>query len=285
MGVKRAKPLQRTGKYAGQPYQESQAAYAKRFAKDVRTIKRWWKEGKPLDDPDAMGEFLSPRGRKSDTPTTAAVATVPFAEDKPRDQSNAEAWLADELAVKQLQVLDESFLEGEGLVPAMLRISKIERALAEKLAQELNKPGFNFREFSNRFQVWIGALKSMGKFEKDAPGILEKHKKQIDIGEVQEGVTKLLLDIVGRLALIKVRCRQSLAAMTDPQEIEDFVEHEISIALDPIRGCEWMPEEHRPAVVEEPPTPPLVNDTPPPACASGRSSKKPLRRRSSSAKS
>lgn len=272
--MKQARPKQRGGKFAGQAYHQPQNAYSKRFGVTTRTIKTWWKQGLPCDDADAMGEFLSSRGRKSEA--------MAFSEDEPRE-STAEKLtetLADQLAARRVNVLDDSFLDGEGLVPAMQRIARMEVALADKLLQEINKPGFNFREFNNRFGIWIGMLKTMGKIEKDAPGILEKNKNQIDVGEVQEGVTKLLLDIVGRLALIPIRCRQELAAMTDAQEIEDFVAREVSIALDPVRRCEWMPADQRPPVVEEP----AVNDTPAPVCASGPSSVKPSRRRSSSAK-
>lgn len=269
--VKEGKP----GAAARANYAHPYSYYAELYGRTVRQIKRYAADGLPLDNPDRMGEHLTPRGRRT--------AADDFAEDPPRGNpaDEAPASAADQLAVRRVTILDESFLTGEGLVPAMQRISKMELALADKLQQEINKPGFNFREFSNRFGIWIGMLKTMGKIEKDAPGILEKNKNQIDVGEVQEGVTKLLLDIVGRLALIPIRCRQELAAMTDAQEIEDFVAHEISIALDPVRKCEWMPEDQRPPEVQEPP----VNDTPAPVCASGPSSVKPSRRRSSSAKS
>ena len=256
-------------------YQHPYSFYARQYGRSLKQIKRYAADGLPLDNPDKMGEYLTPRGRKPNED--------PFQEDPPRPAPEDQADEGDRLAIQSVAKLGEAFLEGEGIASAVARISKIERRLACKLQEELDKPGFgNFREVSNRLGLWIGMLKTMGKLEKDTPGILEKSQKQIDIGEVQEGVTKLLLDIVGRLALIKVRCRQELAATSDPNEIEDFVEREISIALDPIRKCQWMPEEHRPAAVEDLP----AADTPAEACpTSGPSCKKPSRRPSSSAKS
>lgn len=180
-----------------------------------------------------MGEFLSPAGRKPD-------------DEGAEDFSDA----SDRIAESRVNRLDASFLEGEGLSAAIKRITKIELALADAIAQELNSPQPHFRTLGNRLAAWISMLDSMRKLEKDTPGILEKHKKQIDLSEVEEGVTRLLLAIVQRLQILPTRGMQTLAGLTDPQDIREELEKEIAEALAPIRECEWMPSEAKAQIPE-----------------------------------
>ena len=70
-------------------------------------------------------------------------------------------------------------------------------------------------------------LESMRKLETDTPGILEQHKKQIDIGEVEEGVTRLLLAIIGRLQMLPARAMQTLAGFTDPQDVREELDRRV----------------------------------------------------------
>ena len=83
------------------------------------------------------------------------------------------------------------------MVAAIKRINKIELALADAIRDTLNEPAPDVRKLLNRRAAWTQMLESMRKLETDTPGILEQHKKQIDIGEVEEGVTRLLLAISG----------------------------------------------------------------------------------------
>jgi hypothetical protein len=227
------RPVQRSGQCAGQQYQKTQREYADRYGVTILTVKRWWKRGLPCDDPDAMGEFLSNAGRKPDDAGEG-------------DHSDA----ADTLAESRVNRLDESFLEGEGLAAAIKRINKIELALADAIRQALNQKDPHFRTLGNRLGAWISMLDSMRKLEKDTPGILEKNKSQIDIAEVEEGITRLLLAIIGRLQILPTRGMQTLAAFTDPQDIREELEKEIAEALAPIRECKWMPEEFRSQIPE-----------------------------------
>ena len=225
----RERPTQRGGQFHGQPYKLSQAEYAGTYGVTILTVKRWWKRHLPCDDPDAMGEYISNAGRKPD----------------PAENTSDHSDTDDRLAESRLTRLDATFVEGEGLVAAIKRINKIEIALADSIRDELNQPRPDVRKLLNRLAAWTQMLEAMRKLEKDTPGILEQHKKQIDIGEVEEGVTRLLLAIIGRLQMLPTRAMQTLAGFTDPQDIREFLEKEIDGTLAPIRDCAWMPEQFR----------------------------------------
>ena len=225
--MSRERAIQNGGQCNGQPYKLTQKKYAERYGVTILTVKNWWKRRLPCDDPDAMGEFLSNAGRKPDA----------------NNESQSDA--GDKLSESRLARLDERFLEGEGLVAAIKRINKIELALAAAIRDTLNESAPDVRKLLNRLAAWTQMLESMRKLEKDTPGILEQHKKQIDIGEVEEGVTRLLLAIVGRLQMLPARAMQTLAGFTDPQDVRDELEKEISACLAPIRDCEWIPEQYR----------------------------------------
>lgn len=47
------------------PYQRKQSEYATLYGKSLATIKRWCAKRLPLDDPQLMAEYISPRGRKA----------------------------------------------------------------------------------------------------------------------------------------------------------------------------------------------------------------------------
>ncbi len=245
----RERPIQRGGQFNGEPYKLSQAKYADNYGVTILTVKRWWKRQLPCDDTDAMGEFLSNAGRKSDDKTGA-------------DYSDVDDTLAESRAR-----LEETFLEGEGLVAAIKRINKIELALADAIRDTLNDPRPDVRKLLNRLAAWTQMLEAMRKLEKDTPGILEQHKKQIDIGEVEEGVTRLLSAIIGRLQMLPTRAMHTIAGFTDPQDIRDELEKEIAACLAPIRDCEWMPEQFRKEISADESSPPATTDPQTPANA------------------
>ena len=77
------------------------------------------------------------------------------------------------------------------MVAAIKRINKIELALATPSARPSTSPHPTVRKLLNRRAAWTQMLNSMRKLEKDTPGILEEHKKQIDIGEVGQVFTAI----------------------------------------------------------------------------------------------
>lgn len=247
------RPRQRGGQFNGEPYKLAQSEYAGRYGVTILTVKRWWKRQLPCDDPDAMGEFLSNAGAPSQS-----ESNNDFSDD------------ADRLAESRVARLDESFLAGEGLVAAIKRINKIELALADAIRDELTKERPDVRALLNRLGAWTQMLEAMRKLEKDTPGILEQHKKQIDIGEVEEGVTRLLLAIVGRLQMLPTRCMGELAGFTDSNDIREYLEKEIAGVLEPIRECEWIPVDQRSQINDVA----AVGETPTQACAKNAGSRK-----------
>ena len=162
-----------------------------------------------------MNEFLSNAGRK------------------PGDEE-------DKLAESRIPRLDETFLEGEGLVAAIRRLNKIEVVLADAVRDALNEPGSD-RKLLNLLPALTQVQNTMRRLEKDTPGILEQHEKQIDVLEVEEGVTRLLLTIVDRLRTLPARAMQTFADLTDPQDVREELEKEIAACLAPIRDGEWIP--------------------------------------------
>ena len=230
-----SRPVQRSGRFAGKPYKLSQRAYADQFGVSLPTVKRWWKRGLPCDDVDAMGEYLSPAGRKKSDPL--------FEEDPPPTFGVPPE--PDEEPPRPTRQLGESFLAGDGLVAAIGRIKQLEVALADKLRDVINAPKLQAQELRNRLSEWASVIEAMRKVEKDAPGILSSNEKTIAIDEVEQGVTKLLLTIVNRLAMLPLRAMQTLAGFTDPHEIREELEKEIALAMEPILEMEWLPAEHK----------------------------------------
>lgn len=184
-----------------------------------------------------MGEFLSPAGRKRDD----------FAEDPPPQLAGDHSADADDrTAERQMTArLDETFLEGDGITAAIGRIKKLEVALAGQLQHEINQTNISPLQFRNRLTEWASIIEAMRKVEKDAPGILSSNDKTIDIAEVEEGVTKLLITIVNRLAQLPLRAMSTLAGFTDPHEIREELEKEIALAYEPIMELAWIPPEFK----------------------------------------
>lgn len=51
--------VQTYGRFAGKPYLATQKEYAQRYAVSLATVKRWWANGLPLDDPAAMAKLIT----------------------------------------------------------------------------------------------------------------------------------------------------------------------------------------------------------------------------------
>jgi uncharacterized protein (UPF0335 family) len=152
-------------------YQHTQAYYSKLYGKDIRTIKRWCAEGKPLDDPKLMQELLSSRGRKPDAPHETGAEIDRDAESSP-------------------VTLDESFFAGSGVLAAIERLERAERERA----------GAYFRAIStrqptavtqNRFKEWMGIVEALRKLALDAPEIRKANDLTIDKAEMEAGVAHI----------------------------------------------------------------------------------------------
>lgn len=210
-------------------YQHPYKHYAELYEVSLVSIKRYAAAGRPLDDPDAMGEYLSTRGRK---PDHIEVHNLPDPDD--------------EEALARLFSPGVEFYEGEGLGAEIRRLTVLAREAAKRLGDAMASR--DARERQNRTAEYLQMLEALRKIEKEQPGILLQNEKAILISEVEEGVTRLLLAIVERFKTIPTRAMQTLVGLS-PAEIRDDLEREIDQALEPIRNCEWLPEEYRPAPV------------------------------------
>lgn len=207
------------GKYL-HPYKH----YADLYGVAEVSIKRYAQRGLPLDDPDAMGEHLSTRGRKPD-----------HVDETPGDD--------DEDAVGRLFQPGPEFYEGQGLTAEIRRLNILAKEASKQLGDALASN--NARERQNRIAEYLQIVEALRKIEKEHPGILLQNEKAILISEVEDGLTRLLLAIVERLRTIPTRGMQVLPGL-DAIEVREELEREVELALDPIRSCAWLPEEHRP---------------------------------------
>lgn len=207
-------------------YQHPYKVYAERYGVTVVTVKRWAKAGHPMDDPDAMGEYLSTRGRQREDEE----------EETSPDDAEAEA---------RMFRPGPEFYAGEGLTAEIRRLTMLTREAAKLLGDAMERS--NARERQNRLAEYLQLVEAQRKVEKENPGILRENEKAILISEVEEGVTRLLLAIVQRCQTIPIRAMQTLPGLS-PGEIREELEREFDQAMDPIRNCEWVPEEVRASI-------------------------------------
>ena len=175
----RQRPIQKSGRFAGKPYRKSQKAYAVDFSVSLPTVKRWWAKGLPCDDPDAMGEFLSPRGRKADDDDEdfEAPSIVPPGGDQ-ADPATPDA-LPGDVEPEAPVRLDETFFEGSGFlaeIDAMRKAAKQRRA-AYFVAVTKRLKGSVIR---SRLSEWMLVIEALRKVEKDLPGIRKANNQVVD---------------------------------------------------------------------------------------------------------
>ncbi len=167
---------------APRKYQKTQVEYARAYGKSLATIKRWWKRGLPLDDPDRMGEFVSPKGKKPRETDTEfeSPSIVPAGGDEPTPTATGETSKDEPSPVR----LDEDFFKGTGFLAEIERLRKAAReragayfaAIANRLGPEKVK---------NRAAEWIIFLEALRKLEKDAPGIRKANDLTVDVAEIE----------------------------------------------------------------------------------------------------
>jgi len=239
-------------------YQHPYKHYAELYGVSEVTIKRHAGRGRPLDDPDAMGEFLSPRGRKPDeavrkteggddfrTPHRGIPRSQRWHPDTDGPRARTDRAEADDLeAEARLFRPPPEFFEGEGLAAEIRRLTVLAKEAAKRLGDAMAEHDARARQ--NRIAEYLQLTEALRKVEKEHPGILLQNEKAILITDVEEGLTRLLLAIVERLRTIPVRAMQTVPGL-EPVDVREELEREIEQALEPIRKCEWLPEEHRPA--------------------------------------
>jgi len=197
-------------------YQLTQTEYAKRYGKSLATIKRWWKQGKPLDDPDAMGEYLSPRGRKSDD-NFESPSRIPPPDDSPDEG---------EIPI----ALDESFFAGEGILSAIERLKKAERERAAAYFDAIKRRLFP-QILQNRFKEWTGIIETLRKVAKDEPEIRKANELTIDRAEVEAAIGQIFQSFRGAANNLPGRAASKLLGLREHGEILDVLEREIEVLL------------------------------------------------------
>jgi len=196
-------------------YQHTQKHYADTFGKSLATIKRWWAKGMPLDDPDAMGEYLSPRGRKAEEDfESPSITTPPDPEE------------GDDLPI----ALDESFFKGSGALAAIERLNKAERERAAAYFDAIRKK-LPAQLLANRFKEWIGIIEALRKLAKDEPEIRKSNDLTIDKTEVEAGLSHLLNGFRQAARNLPTRAAGKLRGLTEHHEIVDVLEREVDVLL------------------------------------------------------
>lgn len=200
-------------------YQKTQREYAEMYGKSLSTIKRWWKEGKPLDDPDQMGEFLSPRGRKPEAEVDPVwEAAVPM------------EVIPQEFAAEVPVALDETFFEGQGVLAAILRLQKAERERAAAYFDAIlrNAPP---QVLKNRFGEWTGIIEALRKLEKDAPDIRRANDLSIDRKEMEAALGHIFAAFRAAARNLPHRASAKLLAARTREEFVQVLEIEVEVLL------------------------------------------------------
>lgn len=175
------------------------------YGKSLPTIKRWWSKGLPLDDPDAMGEYLSPRGRKADE-DFEAPSIVPSQD--PTD--------LDELPLS----LDKDFFAGEGALAAIERLKKAERERAGAYFQAIKVRAMP-TVLKNRFMEWTGIIEALRKLAKDEPDIRKANDLTIDKSEMEATLSALFAAF--RMAARNLPTRAAAKLLAVERSREDYV--------------------------------------------------------------
>jgi hypothetical protein len=224
--VPRARPTQIGGRFAGKPYRASQADYAKRYGKSLPTIKRWWKDGKPLDDPDAMGEYLSDRGRKPAEPV--AVLGISFAEDSPGSARRLP--LLDEDDGETHVELSEKFFRGEGILCAIERLKQAERERAAAYFSAITQR-LGSVVVQNRFKEWVGIIEALRKLAKDEPDIRKANDLTVDKSEVEAAMGHIFNGFRLAARNLPGRATAKLVGLREHEEIIEVLEREVEVLL------------------------------------------------------
>ena len=223
--MQKARPVQTSGKNRGKPYRKSQKAYAVDYNVSLATVKRWWAKGLPCDDPDAMGEHLSPRGRRpgeSDEDFEAPSIVRP--PDDP-DTPPADAEPEEDTPVQ----LDESFFQGRGFLAEIERLQDAarERRGAYFNAIRFKRGSLNIR---NRLAEWMSVLEALRKVEKDLPGILKANNRAVDRAEMEIVIGQIFQAFRAQTTVAFGRLIEKLGLGTDP-DAQTAAESEIERLL------------------------------------------------------
>lgn len=197
----------RTG-YA-HPYQH----YANLYGKDLSTIKRWAREGRPLDDEATMREILSPRGRKPDFPTGAETN---FPEDEGESSSPVS--------------LEETFFAGSGVLAAITRLQKAERERAAAYFQAV-KTRQHSKVVQERFKEWMGLISALQKLEEAAPGIRKANDLTVDVAEMDLAIGTVFAAFRTAVRSMPGRAAAKLIGLRDRDEIFAILEKEMEVLL------------------------------------------------------
>lgn len=181
------------------------------------TIKRWVKAGRPLDDPAAMGEFLSYSDK---TP----AEEVGHSGDSSNDNISAPVDSEEELPI----ALDESFFDGVGILSAIDRLKKAERERAAAYFSALTKGP---KILQNRFKEWLAIIDALRKVAKDEPGIRRSNDLTYDRAEVEAAVSQIFQALRASINNFPGRAIGKLAGLKDDEEKLDVLTRECEVLL------------------------------------------------------
>ncbi|HEV7405188.1 MAG TPA: hypothetical protein VGO11_19750 [Chthoniobacteraceae bacterium] len=227
-------------------YHHGLAHYAKIYGKSLRTIKRWAAAGKPLDDPDAMGEHFSPRGRKpaedldsaqveeatrniAGTPADPPRTERPAFDDARTSAAGLRTWDGDPVE-PHLIALDETFFEGVGVLAAIERLQKAERERAAAYFAAIRSRSSTLH-LQNRFKEWMGVVEALRKLEKDAPDIRKQNRLTIDRSEAEADIAQTFNALRAAINNLPPRAAAKLEGIIDRDEIEQILEREAEVLL------------------------------------------------------
>jgi hypothetical protein len=236
-------------------YAHTYAFYVQKYGKDLSTIKRWAREGKPLDDEKLMAEMMSPRGRKPEFAQAAGADPQPDPE-----------------SIGSPVKLDERFFAGAGVLSAIERLQTAERERA----------GAYFRAITttqptaivqNRFKEWMGVIEALRKMEEAAPGIRKLNDLTVDRSEMEAAIGTVFAAFKSAARTMPGRAAAKLIGLRDRDEIFGILEREIEvllrtltdIAVGEARNAAELERAAAPEAQEPPPAPEPPDPIAPPA--------------------
>jgi hypothetical protein len=135
-------------------YSQPLTHYAKAYGKGIATIKRWSSAGAPLDNPDAMGEWMDLKQRRGGPKAEPSEPADSFTDPYPRvppPESEEESELVDYATLPK------------GAAQALKRLEETETKLYQRLETALSRGGS--MAIAAAREDWLKCSESLRKYD------------------------------------------------------------------------------------------------------------------------
>lgn len=198
-------------------YQKTLKEYALIYAKNLSTLKRWSVLGYPLDDPDAMQEYFSSKGRKPDAEREEPLTVGP---ESP--QEGTCHWP---------DGLDrEGFTAGDGALAAIARLEMAEQERAASFFDAVRRD-LPSTTIKNRLAEWVSIIEVLRKLAKDEPEIRRREDRTIDRSEMDAAVGHIFALFRGVAKNLPTTAATKLLAAQTREDFVTILNGEVEVLL------------------------------------------------------